>query len=570
MSPPKLQFAFQGGGAKFIAMLPVAAAISKFAKKPKIEIAAVAGTSAGAICAALIAADCDFDRLVDYLRRDGDSHIDAVVGNLPDFSPLSNVETWNWMTLWRLRNVIIGIAPRISDWVSRGRPVLNATAFEKFIYKIFETCRANVETDIASFRAPKLFITATDLVGQESLTLETGPLKPAVIHSCSIPVALRSFEYLPKSRLVDGGLCNNLPVSCLLADQRTPIFAVFPVETTEAAPIRDLFSYFLSAIFTPMEDAVKRAKLLVSEEYHIPVRVGFSTFEFKPALEYLRDETKYKDAFDNTTKRLENFVNLYGNIFEKTQIRFTDTRIIDDYMSALYNITTRYEQTFKPVSGSIIVRVNCEEQFDHNAPDDRPYDTITIKVSLQVITEQFSYYRTHCKLDKNLKKIPLVWWARNHTRDDIDIPIRALSLDGGQDGARTKSYCLIEFLNARDNIAVGDILELTCVYNMKDAMTNLNKRQADYVTIENPHSSEFAEIEIITVLHRNLGKFRIEAKNPASPTSRIARIDAETFSPSAGLMDQNYTALGLRAKCLPAGKIAHTDILPLTEQVDGS
>ena len=71
MPPPKLQFAFQGGGAKFIAMLPAAAAISHFAKKGKIDISAVAGTSAGAICAALIAANCDFEKLATSSERTG-------------------------------------------------------------------------------------------------------------------------------------------------------------------------------------------------------------------------------------------------------------------------------------------------------------------------------------------------------------------------------------------------------------------------------------------------------------------------------------------------------------------
>ena len=55
MVPPKLQFAFQGGGAKFISMLPVAAAIKDLAAEEKISIATLAGTSAGAICAGLVA-----------------------------------------------------------------------------------------------------------------------------------------------------------------------------------------------------------------------------------------------------------------------------------------------------------------------------------------------------------------------------------------------------------------------------------------------------------------------------------------------------------------------------------
>ena len=120
MPPPKLQFAFQGGGAKFIAMLPAAAAISHFAKKGKIDISAVAGTSAGAICAALIAANCDFEKLADFLRKDGNSYIEALVGDLPDLAPISEIKTVNLVArvlncmanCWIIRH-LLNLSPQV-------------------------------------------------------------------------------------------------------------------------------------------------------------------------------------------------------------------------------------------------------------------------------------------------------------------------------------------------------------------------------------------------------------------------------------------------------------------------
>jgi predicted acylesterase/phospholipase RssA len=54
MSIPNVQLAFQGGGAKFAAMLPVADAFVTAQASGDVKIKAVAGTSAGAICAALV------------------------------------------------------------------------------------------------------------------------------------------------------------------------------------------------------------------------------------------------------------------------------------------------------------------------------------------------------------------------------------------------------------------------------------------------------------------------------------------------------------------------------------
>jgi predicted acylesterase/phospholipase RssA len=242
MQPPKLQFAFQGGGAKFIAMLPVAAAINEFARAGKITVSAVAGTSAGAICAALLAADCDFDALRTYLQRNGDSHLKDLVEDLPDLSPLSSVKRMDLRSFWRIRRPLLYIVPR----VFKGYPILNEEAFVKFIDTIFSFCRKPPEQydDISTFDSPKLFLTVTNIVNQIGRIVDRGDLKQSVIDSCSIPIVLRSFRYLNVSNFVDGGLSDNLPVGCLLQDQKTPVFAVFPIERQPDRPVREFFLTF--------------------------------------------------------------------------------------------------------------------------------------------------------------------------------------------------------------------------------------------------------------------------------------------------------------------------------------
>ena len=87
--PADIQIAFQGGGAKFIAMLPIAEAFQASQAAGKINIKAVSGTSAGALCAALLAADCNFKELKAYLIAAGPNHVEKLMG--PDYQQLRHL-----------------------------------------------------------------------------------------------------------------------------------------------------------------------------------------------------------------------------------------------------------------------------------------------------------------------------------------------------------------------------------------------------------------------------------------------------------------------------------------------
>jgi predicted acylesterase/phospholipase RssA len=68
---PVLQVAFQGGGARFVEMLPVAHGLADAHRKGYIRITRVAGCSAGSICAALIAYKADFDLAKQFIIDEG-------------------------------------------------------------------------------------------------------------------------------------------------------------------------------------------------------------------------------------------------------------------------------------------------------------------------------------------------------------------------------------------------------------------------------------------------------------------------------------------------------------------
>lgn len=86
MSTPSIQLAFQGGGAKLAAMLPIAHAFRDAEIDEYVAIHRTSGTSAGSICAALVATQADFGAVRRYLIDKGPGHLAALVP--PRLKPL--------------------------------------------------------------------------------------------------------------------------------------------------------------------------------------------------------------------------------------------------------------------------------------------------------------------------------------------------------------------------------------------------------------------------------------------------------------------------------------------------
>ena len=131
MAGPDIQIAFQGGGAKFITMLPVAAAFQACERAGVINIKSLAGTSAGAICAALIAAECDFDQLRTYLISAGPAHVNKLMGD--DYKKLRQVVDANWAERIPL---LFSSASVLKSIFHKGTPILNelSSVFSLVIY----------------------------------------------------------------------------------------------------------------------------------------------------------------------------------------------------------------------------------------------------------------------------------------------------------------------------------------------------------------------------------------------------------------------------------------------------
>jgi NTE family protein len=162
---PTLGLVLSGGGARGIAHVGVIDALRSHGLMPDF----IAGSSSGAIVGALAAADHSTQTMLEFFHR---------------ASPF-----------------------RLSAVTVRKAGILDTG-------KVVENFREYFPED--SFEALKirLFLTATDIVNARLRIFESGPLIPAILASCSMPMVFTPTE-IDGRWYVDGGVLNNFPIEPL-------------------------------------------------------------------------------------------------------------------------------------------------------------------------------------------------------------------------------------------------------------------------------------------------------------------------------------------------------------------
>ncbi len=502
MPAPKIQIAFQGGGAKFLAMLPICHALSQCEAEDKIQISAVAGTSAGSICAALVAAKCDFERLRTYIAANGKAHLGRLID--PDVVELAEMLKDERISLWKLYRARAKISKVLKD----GAPVLNEVTFGNFLDELLGFC-IDGESSIENLTT-RLYITATNLAKASGITHVSGSIKSALRDSCALPILFRSFAYLSINHNVDGGLCNNLPVECLLDDASAPLFAVFAEETLDKTPVRNIFQYLLSLFDASITHNTERSKDYIYDPFRIPVRTNYSTFSFSEALNIFSDEEWYNKQYLSAYNRVIDFVTNYGEISSDNHYRFIDTKSIADYIASLENATCRWGEFISMKYSGILVRLNCGDRLTKIQRDyRRSPDNVTRIVKFEVMDEKFRYYRSTVSMDEGGRPVPTVWRAKNETTGK-ELPIRVLSLEKLIGPNKLHVSCVVEILKPESFINIGDMIEVTDTYSHKDGMLKLNLGKNDELRAENLHGRVLDVVEITLSYPRKLGTIDVE------------------------------------------------------------
>jgi NTE family protein len=293
---------FEGGGAKGLAHIGAL----KAAEERGIAFVGVAGASAGAIVACLVAAGYSADELYDP-QADQKGSLDK------DF--LEFFDQLAWRKLQRLKQDAQGVFSRrniFTTWVQahlfyiRHRRVLNDLFHTRGFFYMDEVSAwlngllaervkpSGKEGAVIFADIPKpLKIITTDLTNQsikiysQETTPEAG-VASAVAASASIPLIFMPF-HLGGLELVDGGLLSNFPAWVFdderrRSDQLTPTFGFRLVKVVEAETgivnPESLFTY-LGNLFSTTLSGDSQLQVRQVENLHvIPLRVKVSTMDF--------------------------------------------------------------------------------------------------------------------------------------------------------------------------------------------------------------------------------------------------------------------------------------------------
>ena len=259
-----VQVAVQGGGAKLCLLLAALDALQRLEQLDErpIRVTRLSGTSAGAIAAALFAAEVPFQRVRDYFQQ-----------KRPTL--LKHARHPSWTDL-----------PR----VLRGKPIAEQDWLRETLDELFVDRDRNRIATFGDLKRP-LFVVATNVTnGLPHVYGKPGDqLINALLSSAAIPFYFRG-PVGPNSGdlIVDGGLCENLPVDVLrdgATPEHGPILGVTFRPGKPSAPPQSTKAFAMALVDTMMNHSVERARAQLPKSHLLRLPAAIETFEFEKALD---------------------------------------------------------------------------------------------------------------------------------------------------------------------------------------------------------------------------------------------------------------------------------------------
>lgn len=541
------------------AMLPIADAFRQAERDGFIAIRRVSGSSAGAICASLVATHADFAAVRKYVAQKGPEHLSSLVPkavrNLTSKS--RNGASFGFLDLafnpGLLKRTIVG-----------GEPLLHSPELKAFIAGMLSAGNPRRPSLIEEC-AVKLTITASDVVNSVGILHERGDIVSAVEDSCSLPVLLRSFGSLAKTHYVDGGLCDNLPVDCLVGDSHSPIFAVYPEVELEKRNNSNILSYFISLLSASINHNVQRSISMVANPYRFAAKTDIGLLDFDRAVDRLGQEEWYRLTFSDAMERIVSFSKSYGFTLSRAQARVVDSADVEQFRTTLLNLTESQADCDPPLhctKGRFVVRINHDRRMTSATTGRRIPDTITRISQMRVLTDNLRFYRTTVNVAED-SVIPTIWSAWNVTKG-CEIPIVALPLSRSSLAGVAVRHCLLEFVDHKNSMSVGDVIELHSTYASRRGtdLRKLNFGQADYFGFTNSTGMKIDDVELILVYPKSLGEISLSLDTRRSKGLTCDPRALDVMSLGGVPVDISQAVVGMAVSDLDLGASVFATAIP--------
>lgn len=252
--PIPIQVVFQGGGAKLCVLMAVCEVLKRYEDENRIVVQRVAGSSAGAIAAVMLASKKSVETYKAEVKSIGKSF-------------LSEMQINHLLGVWRILT---------------GKAYYGNVSLESFFEKLI--CSNGGPKSVADLRCdPQLYF--TDLYSLRARVSQPEELIPsALAKSCRFPFAF--VGYKSGDVEVDGGLALNLPVDHLKRDESLKGNVIgIGFSTGFGEPkTTHLISYAQQLYSAAIESGVARSEAILGPNNVFRIDTAIGTFDFDLAL----------------------------------------------------------------------------------------------------------------------------------------------------------------------------------------------------------------------------------------------------------------------------------------------
>lgn len=335
MSRLKIQLALQGGGAKIVSLLAAAEAVQGL--KEKIQITRVAGTSAGAIVACLMASGKPLGGVRTELQR---------------------IDKREWKRMLPAVSTL-----QLISRLLRNEPFWGSQSLRKFLGTFFDERGLRTLGDLKKASGIDVFIVAADVTNSKPhvYAKQDDFIVSSLLDSCALPFVLRTAKNSGGTVIVDGGICENLPAEELEAgiQEFGQVIGISFENSSPGKSPENAWEFGLSLLDTSINNSVLRARRKLGDRCVFGIQTKIGTFDFDKAL-----SAGLEDSYDLVRMRAEDF---FQDILTVSQ-GDKDLLVGDPWrhgnpesmakLSAVYK-AQHEEIKLEYVSNVLIVQANC-------------------------------------------------------------------------------------------------------------------------------------------------------------------------------------------------------------------
>ncbi len=543
--PMPIQIAFQGGGAKLVALMAAAEAIEELREDPEfnITVTRVAGTSAGSIAASMLASKKSIKNFKKDVVRHGPEALNGF--KFPNL----------YITFWR---------------AFRGKPILDEYILRRFINLLFK----DAETNISDFDNQDVYILASNLDHSEKVIYggeRDAYLVDAIIDSCAIPFILRTHN--DGTRIVDGGICANLPTNELFdkTQEKGRVIAVSFFHEPSYEKISNPVHYAQCLVETSMENSVKDAINRVEEGGGdvIQIDTSIATFQFEEALAAI-DGDMYKRIKLETENQIKALLEKWRNE-EADDIKIDTPSKPITHLEMSQRIYSLYECLHDPehikIKRSVKI-VICNSLWDLDDQRHNSIDNIEHIIVLEPLEDGVRAFRSGLQVALPVEQ-KMEWYVYDGSGSKVEVICIPISKPSKLEGRESYTNHLIFFFKKQLDLDKSPYT-ISIKRVQKDAMDGILNFGMDWLRTQSTQSSLSEIQDNILIIPELLGDFEVldlkkswswippELKPPGEDSIKMPWVDGRKLSPDElaeydTYVRGGYRALGWRAENVAEG-----------------